>query len=158
MKKYIILLVVLVVLGVFLVFARYNEPDYPENYKNAVITLDRTQCFGTCPAYSLIIYGNGTVVYEGRAFVEVEGQKVYEISREDVKEIVDIFYEIDYFSLNDEYTESVTDLPTITTSITIDDETKQVIDYYGAPEKLKELEKKIDEIAKTNELIGNGRR
>lgn len=30
--------------------------------ESAIITIDRTVCFGSCPDYSLAIYGNGTVI------------------------------------------------------------------------------------------------
>jgi hypothetical protein len=130
-------------------------PD--EALENAVIAMERTPCFGFCPDYSLTIFGNGTVIYEGRNFVETTGQKVNTISREDVRMLVNEFYEIDYFSLKDEYTDQVTDLPTTTTSIRIDGKFKQVVDYYGAPEQLKDLEDTIDDVAKSHVWIGAGR-
>lgn len=63
------------------------------------------------------------------------------------------FYRIDYFSLNDGYNYYVTDHPTTITSITIAGKTKKIINYYGAPKKLDELEDKIDIIADTNRWI-----
>jgi hypothetical protein len=119
--------------------------------------MERTPCFGFCPDYSLTIFGNGTVIYEGRNFVETTGQKVTTISREDVRMLVNEFYEIDYFSLKDEYTDQVTDLPTTTTSIRIDGRFKQVVDYYGAPEHLRNLEDTIDDVTKSYVWIGAGR-
>jgi hypothetical protein len=35
--------------------------------------LERTACYGTCPAYSVEIRGDGSVHYDGRAFVAVRG-------------------------------------------------------------------------------------
>ena len=38
-----------------------------------MITLQRTACFGACPVYTVSIYADGTVAYNGERFVEVEG-------------------------------------------------------------------------------------
>jgi len=115
--------------------------------ESAIITIDRTVCFGSCPDYSLTIYGNGTVIYDGRNFVAITGRQTSTIPQEDVRELIRSFYSIGYFSLIDEYVDQVTDLPTTTTSITIGGQFKQVINYYGAPESLRQLENKIDETA-----------
>lgn len=121
----------------------------PLSFENAIITMERTVCFGSCPDYSLTIYGNGTVHYEGRNFVAVTGRQTSTIPPEDVRELVKNFYDIGYFSLEDEYAVPVTDLPTTTTSISIDGRFKEIVDYYGAPEKIRQLENKIDEVAKS---------
>jgi len=71
-----------------------------------------------------------------------------------VRELVKAFYETDYFSLKNEYSAQVTDLPTTTTSITVDGRFKQVINYYGAPEQLMELENKIDDISSSEKWVG----
>ena len=123
--------------------------------EGVVINLERTACYGTCPVYTLTIKGDGTVIYEGKDFVKVTGKQDSKISEDKVKELIEDFYDIDYFSLEDSYTYEVDDagiktfvqdLPTTKTSITIEGKTKSVDNYYGAPEKLKKLENKIDEM------------
>jgi hypothetical protein len=42
---------------------------------DAVITLERTVCYGTCPSYKVTLTGDGTVVYEGQNFVRVQGRQ-----------------------------------------------------------------------------------
>lgn len=128
-----------------------------QSIENAMITMERTPCFGFCPDYSLTIFGNGTVIYEGKNFVDTTGRQITSISREQVRLLIDEFYRIDFFSLKDEYADQVTDLPTTTTSIRIDNRFKQVIDYYGAPGQLRELEDKIDEVTKSYVWTGADR-
>ncbi|HKZ61207.1 MAG TPA: DUF6438 domain-containing protein [Nitrososphaera sp.] len=94
------------------------------------------------------------MIYEGRNFVAVTGRQTSSISQEQVRELVKAFYETDYFSLKNEYSAQVTDLPTTTTSITVDGRFKQVINYYGAPEQLMELENKIDDISSSEKWVG----
>ena len=111
----------------------------------------RSVCFGACPVYSLTIYGNGTVVYEGEMYVNVTGKQTSEISQEKIQEIVDEFYRIDYLSLDDVYDEPISDIPHTITSIRINGKYKSIYNRAGAPKELKELENKIDEII-MNEL------
>jgi hypothetical protein len=47
----------------------------------------------------------------------------------------------------------LTDAPTEITSITVDGKTKRITDYYGAPKKLYDLERKIDEVAGTSQWV-----
>lgn len=115
--------------------------------ENVTITMDRTACFGACPDYSLVIYGNGTVHYDGHRYVSVTGKQTATIPQEDVNRLVRKSIEIGYFGLRDSYTEPVTDLPTTTTSVTIDGLTKKIVDYAGAPSSLKDFERMIDEIS-----------
>ena len=70
-----------------------------------------------------------------------------------MRELVSEFYKIGYFSMDDKYvsrknadgTETVvTDLPATETSITIGKKTKSIYNYFGGPDALKELERKID--------------
>ena len=55
-------------------------------------------------------------------------------------------YVLDFQNLKNEYTDNITDLPT--TYIMV--QNKKIKDYYGAPKKLKELEKMINEILSKN--------
>ena len=127
------------------------------NYNNNVaITLERNACFGICPIYSLKVFGNGTVVYNGERFVNMTGQKISTISQQKVRELVEEFYKINYFGLNETYNKIVkTDQPTVITSINITGVYKSVFDNYGsiAPQGLRLLENKIDEITNSSKWI-----
>lgn len=121
------------------------------DYAHAVITLRRTACFGTCPDYSLEITGDGKVNYEGFDFVGVKGRQTAQVPAKDVKELVDEFFAIGYFELKDSFVEPVTDLPSRTTSLSVDGKKKSVYNYAGGPEGLKGLEDKIDQVAKSEQ-------
>ncbi len=86
------------------------------NDNNITITLERNMCKGTCPYYSLIIFGNGTVVYNGKEFVNVIGHQVSSMPQERVGGLVKEFYKANYFSLEDSYDKiTITDQPTVNT-------------------------------------------
>lgn len=129
----------------------------PKNIQDVVITLERTACFGTCPIYQLTVYGNGLVVYEGIRFVRVEGKRTTIIDEERVRQLVNEFRRIDYFSMENSYEElHATDMPSVISSITIDGRTKAIRHYHGdrnAPKKLTELENRIDEIINSGQWV-----
>ena len=127
-----------------------------------VVRLERTSCFGECPVYSVTIDGRGNVVYEGAKFVRVEGRQTDTIPASRVAAIVATAERIGFFGLRDQYrsirnpdgtTSSVTDLPTTIVTISRDGKPKRVEDYIGAPEGLKQLEREIDEAARTKRWI-----
>ena len=122
------------------------------------LTLERTACFGVCPVYTVTIYADGTVSYEGERFVEVTGTQTGNIGPETVDKLVGIFEDTGYFTWEDEYTQmTVTDLPSAITSVTRDGETKRIVRYEGddsAPLALPYLERWIDEIVGTQQWVG----
>jgi hypothetical protein len=111
----------IIVLALLLsVTAAVNGQDLP------VITLRRTACFGTCPGYSLEIFQDGRLHYNGEAYVAVTGPQEAQIPPEAVKALIESFLKIDYFNLEDVYETyqdpdgtrmAVTDLPTTFTSL-----------------------------------------
>lgn len=127
------------------------------NLSGVVMTLSRSGCFGTCPAYSIEIRGDGSVTYKGEGFVVVTGEHRDHLLPEQVTEIVDAFRKADYFSLKDKYSYMVTDCPTYGTSFRIDQVEKAVTDYVGEeagmPEAVSDLEMTIDRVAGTAKWI-----
>jgi uncharacterized protein DUF6438 len=126
-----------------------------ENLDNeTVITMERHSTGGQSPAYSLTIRGNGKVVYHGIKNVKVSGTHTAQLSKTDMKELVDEFVNIYYFALKDRYDEAtILGSPSVTTSITLDQRTKSIFHNHGspAPKGLSELEDKIDKITNSNQ-------
>jgi len=128
---------------------------FPEikDLKSLRITLKRTTCFGSCPAYTVEISGDGSVVYQGQSYVVLTGEHHDQISKEALSQILDAFRKADYFSLKDQYAFGVTDNPTTITSIAFDGTKKSVIDYVGEqagmPHAVAQLEQTVDRVAGT---------
>ncbi len=159
MKKTIPYLLALLLLGFFFALdwrgARRAPPvSMPDDLSSVAITLERTPCFGTCPAYRVTVRGDGQVTFTGEMFVEVIGTETYRIPEADVRELVSAFVSLNFFSLEDEYVSPATDLPSTTTSITIEGTTKTVFRYGEGPGTLVQLENRIDELARTRERVG----
>jgi hypothetical protein len=145
------LLLVLLVIASFERVATGSQAD-----DDLLITLERTTCLGTCPAYKLTIRGDGSVLYEGKKFVRITGTQQSSIDKAAMAELLKAFVDADYFGLKDNYdsiqnpdgTETVvTDLPTTYTSLTLNGRVKKIEDYVGAPKQLEQLENRIDTMA-----------
>jgi ankyrin repeat protein len=126
---------------------------HPWTLQGARIQLTRTRCFGTCPDYEVTIAGDGTVEFNGRAYVLIPGHHVAHVPTQSVKELIGAFDKADFFSANDRYAANWTDNPTQTLTITVAGRTKTVIDYVGTsagmPLALRNLEASVDEVAGT---------
>ena len=134
------------ILSVVLLFAPCCTPQKGLNGNDVMFSIETTQCMGNCPVYRAEIYKNGFIVYEGKMYVEKIGMYTGKLSSRKINELENLFMESEFFSLKDEYIEPWTDLPT--TYIYYSDGTKhkRIKDYYGAPEELKTLEKKVKQI------------
>jgi hypothetical protein len=128
-----------------------KKVPFPEikDWNSLRIKLQRTVCFGTCPAYSIEIRGDGSVTYIGGSFTLITGTHHEQIPRNVVADLLNQFRAADYFSLKDRYHWNVTDNPTYTTSIEFDGHKKEVVDYVGLedgmPEVVEMLENSIDD-------------
>jgi len=138
------------------------------------ITLERTRCYGWCPAYRIVVFADGRVEYEGREFVKATGRAVRQLSRLDLEKLVDEINRANYFNLRDRYAREEdgcptvwTDSPGAITSVRADGRLKTIRHYHGCqdddrsasavssyPRALTELEDQIDRIVKTEEWIG----
>src|SRR2546430_14613651 len=138
---------------------------FRSNSNDDSITLERTVCFGSCPAYKVTISSDGTVTFDGRQFTKMKGLATDHISAADFRQLVNEFDKINYFALPDEYKpgspvcpQRITDLPSANSSIHLKGKFKSVEHYYGcgnsgALPKLTALESKIDEVAGTQKWI-----
>ena len=122
-----------------------------------VMTLSRSRCWGFCPAYSVEIHGDGSVIYKGESYVVVTGEHRDHLSPEQVSEILEAFRKADYFSLKDKYSYGVTDQAAYRTSLQIDQIKKAVTDYVGGeagmPDEVSDLEVTIDRVVGTVKWI-----
>jgi hypothetical protein len=87
-------------------------------------------CPGACPDYSLFVYGDGKVVYEGRHYVAVKGKREGHIPKVRVKQLLEEFYRIDYFSLKDRFAPIANDGAITKTSIRAEGRVKEVINCH----------------------------
>ena len=136
-----------------------KDQSEPADTKGTVVRLERTECYGTCPAYSVEIHGDGSVEYEGKAYVGKKGKQRGQIAPEAVVALAGRFDKAGFFRLHwaDPCDAVATDNPTAKISFTTGLRTRTIEDYHGngcMPKVLRELEDEVDRVAGTARWIG----
>lgn len=129
-----------------------------------VVHFERKRCYGTCPAYTVTIYGDGRVEYNGSQYAKVTGPQKGRIEAAAVRVLAAAFADAKFLSLPEDYTEAgckcrrCTDMPSVITELTVGSVSHRVDHYYGcacAPKALFELESAIDKAANTEQWTGD---
>ena len=123
-----------------------------EAERDITITLEHNGCDNTCPVYSVMINGDGSVLYKGLKNVKDIGKQEYEISADTITELNKFFteeYKHEYGSQDDAKS---------TTIITIDfGRPQRIVNHDNSgPESLKQFEEKIKEIAVIKQFVQAG--
>lgn len=149
MKSGIFFLILIITTGLLFNACKIKQKANNQTYNNQIVfTLKKTACYGQCPVFTLNIYTDGTVKFEGKMFTEKIGLYKNHISKEEINKLINKFINDGFFDLEDEYTSEMTDLPTTYISFNHNGKTKTIKDYYGSPEKLKILENTINSYRK----------
>lgn len=120
-------------------------------------TLEKGPCYGRCPVFTLTIYENGVVTYEGKRFTEREGLHYRKLDKKEIAEIQEKFRQADFFSFQRVYPSRLPDLATVTLTFSEDNKSWSVMGKDGRPDKVVALENFLDKIANTGEWISRER-
>ena len=130
---------------------------------DTLLKMERTVCFGTCPAYELTIQTNGKVIFYGKEFVEHKGEKTGDISQDNLDHLIKKIDESHFMQIpSDPDCESrYTDMPSVFLTIELNGQQNSVSHYQGCKgfqfeEELYDLEEAIDSLAGTSKWIGEG--
>ncbi|MBF9220127.1 DUF6438 domain-containing protein [Hymenobacter ruricola] len=116
------------------------KPAKPAVADGPVITFERTACFGTCPSYTLQVFADGRVAYEGRRFVPQVGKKELRMSAAAVADLLQRAREAHFEQFQPRYTQNTSDLPSVILAVRqADGQLKAVWVEEGEPENVREL-------------------
>ncbi|MGB3545879.1 MAG: DUF6438 domain-containing protein [Saprospiraceae bacterium] len=114
-------------------------------------TLRRTSCYGDCPVFTLSVYPDGALRYEGKRNVEMEGTYVGKTDDAMVKSLGRFATTSRYFTFKNRYPaedEWTADLPMVVTTMNYNGFENEVQHQFGGPEALTELEQRLEELIK----------
>jgi len=135
----------------------HHVPEFKKT-ESLAIRLSRTQCYGHCPEYDVVIYGTGKVEFCGGSFVQEAGRHEKYISVDEVERLYDFIIQSGFNNLNEEYLASVTDNPSHFIEVSNEGYKKSVLEYAGryadAPKVVFAIQKAIDDTANTSEWLG----
>jgi len=140
------------------------SPLADADLKTVTIQLERSACFGTCPAYTLSIHGDGRLEYNGKAHVKETGSRESRIELDKIRALLQIFDKAKFLEIAEDYSEEkckgqvCTDFPTAIMKLTVRGVAHRVQHYYGcasAPKSLFDLESSIDKTANSKQWTGD---
>ena len=108
--------------------------------------MERTPCFGTCPAYKLLIMPNGSATYIGRRFAPREGIYTGKVDAATMKALGQAVEASGFSKMDDVYDRPVTDLPSTIIRFRTGGQDKQVVGRVGPPQAFKDLAKRAEEL------------
>ncbi len=140
-----------------LLIASCNSPKSAEkarpNTDNSGVTIvyQQTACFGKCPVFTMTVKGESKMMwYNGQQNVSKMGLYTKSILNDSITKLVSMFDKANFFDLNDKYMSTVTDFPSAIITYTKNWQTKKIEDRHDGPPQLKEIEKLLFDISKSD--------
>lgn len=115
----------------------------PADTTHRIIVLETTECYGTCPVQKLEIFAGGLVRYQGIKHTKLKGTYALKLRKSDLERLSKRFRTARFFEFKDSYQQKVSDLPTTYLTFSDGGRTKTILDYYGTPEAVKQLERGV---------------
>lgn len=116
------------------------------------LSMERTPCFGKCPAYKITIFNTGNVTYTGNSNTKKIGKYSKTLTQQQLNEIQKMMKDIKIMEMKDVYDSEVTDLPSTIFFIVNNKKKKKILYRIDAPAELKQFEKLIDFLVLDDEL------
>lgn len=107
-----------------------------------------TPCFGQCPVYTFKVFQSGIAVLEGKKFFDYEGVFETRLNEDQLNQILHWAEEVAYFELEHVYDAPITDIPSSTTGLYLDDRSNWVYNRANSPEELRIFERNIEMMIK----------
>jgi hypothetical protein len=126
-----------------------RKTEVPENFS---MKLERTICFGRCPAYSLTVNSAGEVAYKALRFAPDSVRVPTRLSKIKLKEIVYLLKQADLPQYKDRYDAEVSDLPAKILQCKMEDLDKSIFMRYRTPARLDSLVSAIEHLIFKKEL------
>ena len=118
----------------------------PNPTDSLFFSIERTPCFGKCPAYRIKVYRSGYATYEGISNVERLGQNRAWVGKDTLALLLKEAEAIGYFDLQDSYDRQVTDIPSTRLRMVSGARDKSILARAGVPPELKAFALRADEL------------
>lgn len=109
----------------------------PTPSDSLVFVLQRTPCFGHCPAYRIEVFRSGYATYDGVVHVEKVGPYEGRVDPALLRDLIHRADSIGFDKMPDAYDADVTDLPSAVVRIVANGHDKQVKARVGTPQRLR---------------------
>jgi hypothetical protein len=120
---------------------------------STVISLERTGCFGWCPAYRVSLYGSGRVEYVGKQYVCEFGPRTATADPREIRRLLDAMLAAEFDALSSDQGWPVPDRPIFSTTLLHNGRISAVRHFGDGPRWLTAMEDEIDRIADTEQWL-----
>ncbi len=125
----------------------------------AFVALRRTACYGTCPIYTVQVFGSGRVEFKGERFVCDENPAAVQVDRVAAQRLLNALAGAGFASLHDFDREDATDAPSANLELS-DGKTSHKISHYlgmlDVPPELALFEQSVDRLAGVDRWLPSG--
>lgn len=122
----------------------------PSTRAPAIVTLDRGECFGSCPMYTVVVYADGAVDWLGALYVKEVGQRTKVLSPEQAQQIRKVLQPLAAF---DDRIHLCSDSPWVTVQAASVTRRTQLCGQPGE-KPLHDLAERLDQLIGTAEWLG----
>lgn len=112
------------------------------------VLMGRGACYGTCPVYTIEVFENGTLVYNGKNFVDKLGFYEKKISPTEAVNFIKKFNTLRPDTLPQAFEMRIPDLPTVYYFVSYPDSVKRIFNADGGPIELKNFAKTFEDFVK----------
>ena len=123
--------------------SKYGGPNPADSL---FFSIERTPCFGKCPAYRIKVYRSGYATYEVISNVERLGMNQGHVGSVTMAILLKEAEAIGYFALQDSYDRQVTDIPSTRLRMVSGARDKSILARAGVPPELKAFALRADEL------------
>jgi len=136
-----------------------EAPSIPPDFR---VSMWRTECYGTCPAYSVKVDATGFVEYEGKSHVALSGCSGWSIPTSSVAKLLAKCDEVKFFDLRLHCDVLSYDTPGVAIEVTRNGSTKSLGHAWGSPglhddvdfhRALDSLANAVDELLETSSRV-----
>jgi hypothetical protein len=114
-----------------------DQPVFGSDADPVFFSIERTPCFGKCPAYTITIQRDGGATYVGRSNVDREGTYTSKVDNVMMVKLFDKANAIGFFDMQDKYDGPITDIPSTIIRMSANGRDKKVVGRYKTPSSFK---------------------
>jgi len=120
----------------------------PKTPEGTYFQIKKTPCFGECPVYTVTINIDGFATMYGHKNFDYLGNYQTQFSEDQLMQIEALADKYNYWNLQHVYDAPVTDLPSTTTTLILDEKSQWVYNRMNSPDNLRMFEQEIETLIK----------
>lgn len=125
--------------------------DTDLNDLEKVVSMNMGPCYGNCPVYTITVYDNGIVAYEGERFTDRKGVHIRNIGRSELKSLQQELVTANLWKFPNAFKSQIPDLPTVTIEYFEDGRSKVIRGKDGRPPQVLKIQELLEQIANEGE-------